>query len=81
MLSWGIPTTAVDLIPSVPKLFAFFHSDAPKLVSSPLAQIVIDDGRRFLDGSRRQYDVIVVDLPHLSPLRDPACFTLANSTK
>jgi spermidine synthase len=63
MLSWGIPTTAVDLIPSVPKLFAFYHADAPKLESSPLAQIVIDDGRRFLDGSGRQFDVIVVDPP------------------
>lgn len=61
MLSWGIPTTAVDLIPSVPALFEYFHADAPKLISSPLAKIVIDDGRRFLDGSSQTYDVIVVD--------------------
>ena len=63
MLSWGIPTTAVDLVPSVPALFSYFHADAPKLVSSPLARIVIDDGRRFLDGSTQTYDVIVVDPP------------------
>jgi len=63
MLSWGIPTTAVDLIPSVPELFGYYHADAPKLVSSPLARIVIDDGRRFLDGSTQTYDVIVVDPP------------------
>jgi spermidine synthase len=63
MLTWGIPTTAVDLIPSVPELFSYYHSDAPKLVSSPLARIVIDDGRRFLDGSGETYDVIVVDPP------------------
>ncbi len=63
MLSWGIPTTAVDLIPSVPKLFGYFHSDAPKLISSPLARIVTDDGRRFLDGSTETYDVIVIDPP------------------
>ncbi len=63
MLSWGIPTTTVDLIPSVPKLFSYYHADAPQLVSSPLARIVVDDGRRFLDGSNQMYDVIVVDPP------------------
>lgn len=63
MLSWGIPTTSVDLIPSVPALFGYYHADAPKLVSSPLARIVIDDGRRFLDGSSESYDVVVVDPP------------------
>lgn len=63
MLSWGIPTTAVDLVPSVPSLFGYYHADAAKLESSPLARIVIDDGRRFLDGSAQIYDVIVVDPP------------------
>lgn len=63
MLSWGIPTTAVDLIPSVPKLFGYFNADASTLESSPLAHIVIDDGRRFLDGSEKTYDVIVIDPP------------------
>jgi len=63
MLSWGIPTTSVDLIPSVPALFGYYHADAPKLASSPLARIVIDDGRRYLDGSTQSYDVVVVDPP------------------
>jgi spermidine synthase len=63
MLSWGIPTTSVDLVPSVPALFGYFHSDAQQLLSSPLARIVVDDGRRFLDGSKESYDVIVVDPP------------------
>jgi len=63
MLSWGIPTTAVDLIPSVPKLFPYYHADAQELLHSPLAEVVVDDGRRFLDGSNRTYDVIVVDPP------------------
>jgi predicted membrane-bound spermidine synthase len=63
MLSWGIPSTAVDLVPSVPALFGYYHADAAKLESSPLARIVIDDGRRFLDGSTQTYDVIVVDPP------------------
>ncbi|MGC2545362.1 MAG: hypothetical protein WA426_05910, partial [Silvibacterium sp.] len=63
MLSWGIPTTAVDLVPSVPAMFGYYHADAQKLVSSPLARIVIDDGRRFLDSSTQTYDVVVVDPP------------------
>ena len=63
MLSWGIPTTAVDLVPSVPALFGYYHSDAQKVASSPLGRIEIDDGRRFLDGSGWTYDVIVVDPP------------------
>jgi predicted membrane-bound spermidine synthase len=63
MLSWGIPTTAVDLIPSVPAMFGYYHADAPKVLRSPLGRIVVDDGRRFLDGSNENYDVIVVDPP------------------
>ena len=63
MLSWGIPTTAVDLIPSVPALFGYYHADASKVASSPLGRIVIDDGRRFLDGSNQTYDVVIVDPP------------------
>lgn len=63
MFSWGIPTTAVDLVPSVPALFSYFHPDAPALLSSGLAHVAIDDGRRFLDNSNQVYDVIVVDPP------------------
>jgi spermidine synthase len=63
MLSWGIPTTAVDLVPSVPPMFGYFHRDAAKVLSSPLGHIVVDGGRRFLDGTFQSYDVIVVDPP------------------
>jgi predicted membrane-bound spermidine synthase len=63
MVSWGIQITAVDLSPSVPRMFSFYHADAPKVLSSPNARIVIDDGRRFLDGSDEKFDVIVVDPP------------------
>jgi spermidine synthase len=63
MLSWGIPTTSVDLIPSVPTLFGYFHSDAVSLLKSQQARIVVDDGRRFLDASNEAYDVVVVDPP------------------
>ena len=63
MLSWGIPATAVELVPSVISVFPFFHSDAEELVHSPLWRAVVDDGRFFLERSHEQYDVIVLDPP------------------
>jgi len=63
MHSWGIETTAVELVPSVPKFFAEFHADAARVMASPDAHIVVDDGRRFLDRTVEQYDVVVIDPP------------------
>jgi predicted membrane-bound spermidine synthase len=63
MRTWGIETTAVELVPSVPKFFADFHPDAPLVLSSPRAHVVIDDGRRFLDRTVEKYDVVVIDPP------------------
>jgi predicted membrane-bound spermidine synthase len=62
-LAWNVPTTAVELVPSVPGLFGFFHEGQADLLRSPLATIVIDDARRFLERSRETYDVIVIDPP------------------
>lgn len=61
--SWGIRSTAVELVPSVPSFFPFFHADGPGLLRSPKARIVIDDGRRFLERSSETYDAIIVDPP------------------
>jgi spermidine synthase len=63
MLTWGVHTTAVELVPSVPRIFGYFHPDGPALLKSPLARMVIDDGRRYLDRSHEQFDVIAVDPP------------------
>jgi spermidine synthase len=63
MMSWGIHTTAVELVPSVPLLYGYFHEDGPELLKSPRARMVIDDGRRYLDRSEEQFDVIAVDPP------------------
>jgi spermidine synthase len=69
MLSWGIPVTAVELVPSVPKLFGYYHADAGELLRSPLARVAIDDGRRFLERSPERFSVILVDPP--PPLSAP----------
>jgi spermidine synthase len=63
LLSWGIQTTAVELVPSVPRLFPYFHSDGAELLKSPLSRVVIDDGRRYLERTSKQYDVITIDPP------------------
>jgi spermidine synthase len=63
LLSWGVPTTAVELVPSVPRMFSYYHSDGDRLLQSPLAHVVIDDGRRFLERSTEQFDVIAIDPP------------------
>jgi len=63
LLSWGIPSTAVELVPSVPRLFGYFHPDGPHLLQLPLSHVVIDDGRRYLERTTERYDVITVDPP------------------
>ena len=63
LLSWDIQTTAVELVPSVPLLFPYYHSDGAELMRSPLSRVVIDDGRRYLERSSEQYDVITIDPP------------------
>ena len=62
-LSWGTPTTAVDLIPSVPKLFPYFYGDAPQVLASPHARVLVDDGRRFLERTKETFDSIIIDPP------------------
>jgi hypothetical protein len=62
-LSWGVSSTAAELVPSVVKFFPYFHSDANRLLASPLSHVVIDDGRSYLQRSGQQYDVIVIDPP------------------
>lgn len=63
MLSWGISSTAVELVPSVVAVFPYFHADAEQLMRSPRSHIVVNDGRFYLERSPALYDVIVLDPP------------------
>lgn len=63
LLSWGVPTTAVELVPSVPRVFSYYHPDGDQLLRSPLARVAIDDGRRYLERTSEQFDVITIDPP------------------
>lgn len=56
-----LPVTVVELQPSIPSLFEFFHPDAPAIMSNPKNQIKIGDGRNFLLLSNARYSVITID--------------------
>jgi len=62
-LTWGIPVTAVDLVPGVPRAFSYFWTDAPEVMKNPHAQVVIDDGRRFLARTDQKFDIVTIDPP------------------
>ena len=63
VISWGVSATAVELVPSVPRLFSYYHDDGAKVLASPLSHLVIDDGRRYLERSPQKYDAIIIDPP------------------
>jgi spermidine synthase len=63
LLTWNVPTTAVELVPSVPRVFSYYHADGNDLLQSPNAHLVIDDGRRYLERTTEQFDVIAIDPP------------------
>ena len=59
--SWGISSTVVELVPSVPKLVTYYHADGDQVLSR--GHVVIDDGRRFLERSPETFDAIILDPP------------------
>ncbi len=63
MLSWGIQATAVELVPSVPRIVTFFQPRAAEVLKPPLAHVVVDDGRSYLERPSEMYDVIIIDPP------------------
>lgn len=63
LLSWDIEVVAVELVPGVRDLLGFFFEDADRLLANPKAQIVIDDARRYLRRTPRNFDVITIDPP------------------
>jgi hypothetical protein len=53
-MSWGVGVTAIELAGSVRGAFGFYFDDAEQLLQNPRGEIVIDDGRRFLQRSAQQ---------------------------
>jgi len=63
LVSWGVKTTAVELVPSVRDAFGFYFDDAEAVLKTSNASIVIDDARRFLKRTSERFDVITIDPP------------------
>ena len=59
----GMQTDAVELVPSVPKMFGYFYPDATKVLDEPNGTVIVADGRNFMDLSQGSYDIIVTDPP------------------
>ncbi|HEX2471008.1 MAG TPA: fused MFS/spermidine synthase [Candidatus Limnocylindrales bacterium] len=59
----GMRTDAVELVPSVPKMFGYYYPDASQVVTDPDGRIVIADGRNHLELASERFDIIVTDPP------------------
>ncbi len=61
--SWGVDTTAVELVPSVRDAFSYYFKDARAILNNPKNRVIIDDGRRYLSRTQAKFDVITLDPP------------------
>ena len=60
------PQTKVDvveLVPSIPPLMPYFHTDADKIINHPRGNIIINDGRNYVFTTPQKYDVVAIDPP------------------
>ena len=74
--SWGIQVTAVELVPKCSKAFHLLPCGCRE--SSGIAavrNVVIDDGRRFLERSPKNTTLSLLIRHRRSRQPDPACFT------
>ena len=59
----GLGTDAVELVPSVPKMFGYYYDDADEVLADPNGRVVIADGRNHLELVDERFDIIVTDPP------------------
>jgi len=59
----GLETDVVELVPSVPKMFGTYYSDADEVLAAPNARVIVADGRNHIELTDRTYDIIVTDPP------------------
>ncbi len=56
-------TDAVELVPSVPKMFGCYYPDAAAVLADPNGRVIITDGRNHLELTDERFDIIVTDPP------------------
>ena len=59
----GLGTDAIELVPSVPKMFQYFYDDAAAVLADPNGRVIVTDGRNHVELTDRTYDIIVTDPP------------------
>ena len=59
----GLQADAVELVPSVPKMFGHYYADADAVLADPRGKVIVADGRNHLELSPERFDIIVTDPP------------------
>jgi spermidine synthase len=59
----GLKTDAIELVPSVPKMFGYFYDDAAQVLANPNGRVIVADGRNHVELTDQTYDIIVTDPP------------------
>jgi spermidine synthase len=59
----GLKTDGVELVPSVPRMFGWFYTDAADVLANPNGRVIIADGRNHMELTDSRYDIIVTDPP------------------
>lgn len=62
-LTYDIKVDAVELVPSVARVFPIFFPDGGQVLANPNGKIMINDGRNYVFLTNEKYDVITVDPP------------------
>jgi spermidine synthase len=59
----GLRTDAVELVPSVPRMFGHYYGDAAEVLADPDGRVIVTDGRNHLELTDERFDIIVTDPP------------------
>ncbi|MEX1173127.1 MAG: fused MFS/spermidine synthase [Chloroflexota bacterium] len=59
----GLQTDTVELVPSVVRMFRYYHPDAERVLADPRGRVIVADGRNHLELTTERFDIIVTDPP------------------
>ncbi len=59
----GMRTDAVELVPTVPRMFHHYYPDAAGVLADPRGRVIVADGRNHLELAAESFDIIVTDPP------------------
>jgi spermidine synthase len=62
-LTAGLSVEGVELVPSVPSMFHWYHDDADRVISDSGGHLVIADGRNHVELEPGRFDIVIADPP------------------